>query len=158
MDITVKDEQGNRKSETGQMTVRKKSARKSFCLSWPSITPIEITIPALFFCCTFFCGFLVELLRLNSFGTTGVEWDWWTYAACSLCRELLKMSRVKAAEKVFPASPITMVRLYRRAVQTMPVQVCDAPDNSRDGRRPRTPNKHLQLWHRAPGWKCLLRT
>lgn len=69
----------------------------------------------------------------------------------SLCRELLKMSGMKAAEKVLPASPITTVRLYRRAVQSMPARVCDAPDNSKDGRRPRAPNKHLQLWHRAPG-------
>lgn len=61
------------------------------------------------------------------------------------------MSGVKAAEKVFPASPMTMAELHRRAVQRMPFQVCDAPDNSKDGRRPRAPNKHLQLWHGAPG-------
>lgn len=50
------------------------------------------------------------------------------------------MSGVKAAEKVFPASPITMVGLYRGAVLSMPVQVCEASDNSKDGRRPHVPN------------------
>lgn len=105
----------------------------------------ETNISSLFSCCTLFCTFLVELLRLNPFSTTGVELkQWcccpWTSAESSLCRELLRMRSVRAAEKVFPASPVSVVGLYRWAVQSMPVEVCGALDNSRDGRRPHTPN------------------
>lgn len=49
-----------------------------------------------------------------------------------MCRELLKMGGVKAAEKVFPASSVATAVLRGREVQSLPFQRCDAPDSSRD--------------------------
>jgi len=52
------------------------------------------------------------------------------------------MSGVKAEEEVFAANGIAMVGLYRRAVPSTPVRVCDGPGNGRGGTRPHVPNKH----------------
>lgn len=123
----------------------------------------EITMSALFSCCSFFCVFLVDLLRLNSFNTTGRIGEVVLLPVglrgIFFMQRIIKNGPCEGCRKGFPCQcNYRYYRLYRRAAHSVPGQVCDAPDNSEDLRWPHAPNTRLHLWHGAPGLKCPLRT